>query len=151
MCPVSALYVSLCLPLTCPDMLLLCVQASDQELDGGHLGGPQPQDLGPRRARGSKSNLLQGVGRQSSAVNLTTLARDSDLKRLVEEVVLHGTSYLCFSIYICLMASSCLLLDNSLQGQSPPSGLLLPLLSLMLLLLSLMLLLLLACCTQWLL
>ena len=52
-----------------------------------------PQDLGPRRARGSKSNLLQGVARQSSAVNLTTLARDADLKRLIEEVGLHHAVY----------------------------------------------------------
>ena len=79
--PVSALY------LPCPDTVLLCIQASDQDLDGGNLGAPQ--DVGPRRARGSKSNLLQGLGRQSSAVNLTTLPRDSDLKRLVEEVGLH--------------------------------------------------------------
>ena len=50
-----------------------------------------PQELGPRLARGSKSNLLQGVARQSSAVNLTTLARDSDLKRLIEEVSLGHT------------------------------------------------------------
>lgn len=50
-----------------------CVQASEQE-------------LGPRRARGSKSNLLHGVARQSSAVNLTTFSRDSDFKRLMEEV-----------------------------------------------------------------
>ena len=55
-----------------------CVQASEQE-------------LGPRRARGSKSNLLHGVARQSSAVNLTTLSRDSDLKRLIEEVGLPCT------------------------------------------------------------
>ena len=41
---------------------------------------------GQRRARGSKSNLLQGLGRQSSAVNLTRLGKDSDLKRLIEEV-----------------------------------------------------------------
>lgn len=67
-----------------PTHALLCVQANDQDLEGGDAGAPH--DLGPRRARGSKSNLLQGVARQSSAVNLTTLARDSDLKRLIEEV-----------------------------------------------------------------
>ncbi|KAL3150604.1 hypothetical protein ABBQ32_000411 [Trebouxia sp. C0010 RCD-2024] len=60
------------------------IVANDQDLEGGDAGAPH--DLGPRRARGSKSNLLQGVARQSSAVNLTTLARDSDLKRLIEEV-----------------------------------------------------------------
>jgi len=60
-----------------------CVQASDQELEAGGEG------LRQRRARGSKSNLLGGAGRQSSAVNLTGLGRDSDLKRLIEEVIPH--------------------------------------------------------------
>ena len=98
---VCALY-GLCM---CPDTMLLCLQASDQDLDGGTLGAPQ--DVGPRRARGSKSDLLQGVGRQSSAVNLTKLARDSDLKHLIEEVGLHR----CCNVLVRtgLIASSCLL------------------------------------------
>lgn len=59
------------------------LQVGDQDLEGGDSG---IETLRRGRAGGSKSNLLIGVGQQSSAVNLNRLAPDSDLKRLIEEV-----------------------------------------------------------------
>ena len=66
-----------------------------------YIGG---KGMGPRRARGSKSNLLQGVGRQSSAVNLTKLGRDSDLKRLIDEV---GSTRVLVSRFVHALISLC--------------------------------------------
>ena len=69
------------------------VQAGDEEVETGDAG---IADMAQRR--GSKSELLRGAGRQSSAVNLTRLGRDPDLKRIIEEVCaqrrdrLHGDS-----------------------------------------------------------
>lgn len=67
------------------------VQIVDEEQDAADIVGEGVQPVRGPTGRGS---LHRPVGRQSSAVNLNLLARDAELKRLIEEVCVQLCIYM---------------------------------------------------------
>lgn len=60
------------------------MQGMYEELD---VADAAIEDVRPARGPAGRAGLRRSVGRQSSAVNLNMFARDTELKRLVEEVL----------------------------------------------------------------